>query len=134
MNGSTHRLKNLHWSSTVALVLAAVLLAYSLYVALTAYPFTPEPRYEGGMGLRLLLIFPPALVAGLVVAVTIRREFLPSTLRWRLLYPLGAIVGLVPVVAYLGISPNWSGSVGNWIQMAGLLGGFVAFVGEVASW
>ncbi|QCJ47941.1 hypothetical protein [Haloprofundus sp. MHR1] len=134
MNGSFLRFGNVHWASKVAFTVATVLLGYSLFAALSVYPLTPEPRHGDGMGLQLLLLFPPAIVAGLVAAVVLRREFLPSALKWRLLYPIGAIAGLVPVVAYLGLSPNWSGSVGNWVQMAGLLGGFVTFVGEVASW
>lgn len=102
----------------LGLVVGGLLIGYGLFVAVSSYPLSATKDMAGGLALQHFLIFPPAILGGLLIGVLLRRAYRPCTLRWQSLYVLGAVGGLTVVVGYLLLSPAWTGGSGKWYQQA----------------
>lgn len=111
------------------------LLALSACLAAGAYPFRP-PAGGDRMGLALFVVFPLAIGGGLLLALVCWRERLRTreSVRWLVVFPVGAVLGVSVPATYLLASPSFAGGVRVWYELGTAVGGICGVVAEVASW
>ena len=122
-------------SSLSLSMIGMLLLVVSIYVTYVNYPLRPISRGDSS-GLALVVIFPPAIGAGLLLAGIVRREWLHAhrSVWWVLVYPLGACVGVSIPAAWLLLSPNYSATLRTWYELSVFVGGVIGFIAEMWSW